>query len=104
MAKILNDEDTKELVRMDDALAKKPNSSSDAPLFAYVVLTTSDFDGRAAHLMNSGGRVENKDTENKDDFSIFGELNSDDIASLKKRILEGLGISPRLVKLVKDLG
>lgn len=98
LAIILDKERTKELIRMDDANAKKHNAATDAPLFAYVVLTTKDFNGCAAHLMNSGGHA-----ENKDDFSVLGELNSGDIAKLKERILEGSGLPARLVNLVKNL-
>ncbi len=99
LAIILDKEITKDLIRTDNANAKKHNSSSDTPLFAYVVLTTKDFDGHAAHLMNSDGHAENKDA-----FGVLGELNNEDITKLKKRILGGVGLPTRLVNLVKNLG
>lgn len=103
LAMIWDREKTKELIRLDNKEAKKPNSSPDNPLFAYVVLTTEDFKERAAHLIKSDEHIEKNDAENKDDFKPLGELNNEDLIGLKSRILEGRGVSGRLVKLVKNL-
>ncbi|MEK7077154.1 MAG: hypothetical protein AAB967_02890 [Patescibacteria group bacterium] len=98
LAIILDKEKTRLLRRADDVNAKKYNSSSDSPLFAYVVLTMQDYQECAAHLKDSDGYV-----DNKDDFSVLGELNNNDIAELKKRILDGTGLPARLVNLIKNL-
>lgn len=98
LAIILDKENTKELIMLDDVLAKRPSHSPDTPPFAYVVLTTDNFAGCAANLMNSAEHA-----ENKDDFSVLGELNSEDVTKLKKCILKGFGLPARLVNLVKDL-
>src|SRR3989344_4284329 len=75
LAKVLDIENTKELIRVDKATERKHNSPSyNAPLFAYVVLSTKDFDGCAAHLMDSGGHA-----NHKDDFSVLGKLDEDDV-------------------------
>lgn len=53
--------------------------------------------------MKSDEHIEKNDAENKDDFKPLGELNNEDLIGLKSRILEGRGVSGRLVKLVKNL-
>lgn len=98
LARILDVEHTKELLRLDAKNEKKLRSASDSPIFAYVVLTTDDFNGCAAHLMNSG-----EHTDNADGVSLLGQLNQADAESLKGRIIEGTGLSARLISLIKKL-
>lgn len=99
LAQILDKEKTKKLIGLDKSSEKKHLSVSyNSPIFAYIVLTTEDFDGRVAHLMNSDNH-----TDNDDGCSIMGKLNDEDTANLKKRILEGNDLPPRLVNLIKKL-
>lgn len=99
LAKILDRQKTKELIKVDENNAKKSKYSLDAPLFAYVVLTTEKFNECAAHLYGSDNH-----TEDSDGLSVFGTLNDKDIGDLKKFILSGKGLPSRLVNLVKGLG
>ncbi len=106
LAWILNKEKTELLRGLDDKNAKKPYSDSGSPAFAYVILTTEEFNGCAAHLGHTDEHAEKKDVENKDNYSILRELNEYDLTELKEFILkEGArrGVMGRLVTLVKKL-
>jgi|SRR3989338_2213354 len=98
LAKILNVENTKDLIRVHETNVKK-SKPTDAPLYAYVVLTTEGYDKCAAHLMGSGDHA-----ESSDGLSVLGTLNEQDMKGLKTRILQGTGLPPRLVNLTKALG
>lgn len=101
LAKILDKENTRELIRIDKKYDEKHYSPKrDMPLLAYVVLTTSDFDGLAASLIRPDGFAE---PEDEGQFNLLGDLNNEDTHELKKKILEGVGISKKLVELVKSL-
>ena len=99
LAKILDMDGTRDLKLIDERNAKRSSTSHDAPIYAYVVLTTDDFDGRAACLVGSNSHV-----DASDGFSILKSLNDEDIKELKQCILAGNGLPPRLVNLVKKLG
>lgn len=99
LAKILDVTLTRDLINLDERTAKKNKGFLDSPMFAYVVLTTNDFDGRAACLANSGEYA-----GPSDGFDRLGTLIDSDIKELKKKCLEGRGLSARLIKLVKGLG
>lgn len=99
VAKILDKEKTKKLIATDKTTEKKINSPSyDSPIYAYVILSSQAFKDRAAHLFRSNEYVE-KDMN----FSVMGTLMDSDIKELKKRILAGTGLPPRLVNLIKKL-
>ena len=99
LARILDKEKTKELIRIDKATEKKHHFTLyDSPIFAYIVLTTDDFGGRAALLINSDGHA-----KSDDNFNIKGKLNNEDVATLKKLILKSTRLPARLVNLVKKL-
>ena len=99
LAMILDMDKTKSLISIDKFDSKKHKThSADAPIFAYVVLSTEDFEGRAAFLMKS-----DEHATQQENFSILGKLNDIDIKGLKERILDGTGLPPRLVNLIKKL-
>lgn len=99
LAKILDEEKTKELLRVSRTSERKLHSTAyQGPLFAYVILSTKDFNGLAAHLMKS-----NEHVENGSNYSVMGSLNDEDVSELRQRILDGTGLPPRLVNLVKKL-
>lgn len=102
LARILDKEKTKELIGLDKSSEKRHTSSSgasDNPMFAYVVLTTENFDGCAAFLKDSDNHADHRDS-----FSVLGTLNKEDVTNLRQRILGGAGLPTKLIKLVKSLG
>ena len=100
VARILNENQTMTLEHAAESAGKKLHSDAhEAPVLAYVVLTTRDFEGLAAHLYKS-----NENIDKWKNFPIKGSLDKEDIEKLRKRILDGTGLPPRLVNLVKKLG
>lgn len=101
LAKILGKEDTRELIAYDKRTEKKHYSDKIySPLLAYTVLTTEDFEGLAAVLIRSDEHAEQED---KNKFNWLGNLNEEDTKKLKGEILEGTGVSKRLIELIKNL-
>ena len=100
LAKILDEELTRKLMRLDENQAKKHSFASNAPILAYVILTTENFAGRAAFLRDSDRHI-----EDKDNFNTLGRMiNKNDLLELKTCILKGDGLPSKLVKLIKKLG
>jgi len=62
--------------------------------FHFVILTSEDFDGRAAFF----GRADNERVEIE---TIYGLINEDDLTNLKSEIL-GSGVSPDIKKRVEE--
>ncbi|MGB3922171.1 MAG: hypothetical protein WBL19_02760 [Minisyncoccia bacterium] len=99
VAKILNEDATNIVRNLTKKYEKKLHTDDiNAPVLAYVILTSRDFEGLAAHLHNS-----DKHVEKWENFPITGSLNPTDINALKKQILEGTGLTNKLVNLGKKL-
>lgn len=79
-AKILDPETTKRLIKLSDVLSKKSSNHADEnPLLCFVVLTSDEFDGRAAHYGQEG-----MDSDTPREY--IGKVNDADIETLKAQI------------------
>lgn len=79
-AKILSIEET---VKLQNIEARKSGTHADlvdSPVFSFVILTTDDFESRAAHLRNPTVSMHSRQ---------YATLNEGDCENLKKEILEG---------------
>lgn len=98
LAKILNPEITRALVRSRDLKSKNPNNHTDMqPMYCFVVLTTDKFDGYSAHYGSGHEIPKNCSVE------IISELNKEDLKKLKKEIREDNAISPLLKETANKL-
>jgi hypothetical protein len=70
------------------------------PLYSFVILSTKDFEGQAAHFANTGG-AEHQSVKR---FDIINALNKKDLIEIKAEIESENSVVPiRLIELVKQL-
>jgi len=96
-AKILDQGTSKTLVARSELKAKRGGDIKDAKLFCFVMLTTTEFSDRAAHI---GFSDQNEPFDELIDK--IGFLNESDLANLKKEIIESNGVPLALQELAKN--
>lgn len=99
-ARILDIEKTNLLKKADEQMSKKPaHVIHDSLTLCFVILTTEDFHGCAAHLLRPDGNAtpsSNVEYTNK-------SLNEIDSKELKDTVLNDLAIPEKLKKIVERL-
>lgn len=98
-ARILNAESTTALTKMASREEIKPQSRMRQSLtLCFVILTTDDFQGRAASFHRTGDSV-----TTGDGLEFLGKsLNENDVEELKRVILNDSAMPESLVKIVKE--
>ncbi len=93
-ARILNKEQSKELIKMRDSLhanAARKQGGYDRPIFLFVQLSSRDFESQVAHLVK---------TDNNDRCEdCIGQINEKD----SKEILKEIQGDKNIPKILKDL-
>ncbi len=97
-ARIWDHTTTSKLKKADELYSKNPRSPiNEGTLLCFVVLTTEDFDGRAAHLHNADG---NANPSSNVEY-IGKSLNEKDSNKLREVILKDKAIPEKLRKIVE---
>ena len=96
-ARILDDEQTRELLRLNKIsdIRRISKDMDESAVYCFVILSTDGFNEQAAYLNNS----QNNDTDIYPEF--IAELNKEDVEKLKKEIEEKSAIPSALKEIVR---